>query len=296
MPTGQNTVGTFNDSLDDIRSSARVIREASFTMGQIVDKVTLKSNTGTAWKEVALSKLYAANIDELTDLEQSPQEIIDTLFSVTPTMVGMSVFMTDLVKMRINAEVASKLGVLSENAMSRKKDQDLIAIGQTATSDLGTAGNPMASDLISAAAALAAGNTTEPWDGSLTVVMRTFQLKDIQDEGVAGFGTYPTAGADTLTEKFLRQGFSGELYGTEVRKDDNMTVDGSDDAIAFVTASGPNSAIVLVQGASPRRVTMRKEGIGGGAEIMFATDQYQTGIRQQAWIRAITADSSSPTA
>ena len=120
-------------------------------------------------------------------------------------------------------------------------------------------------------------------------------MKDIQDEGVAGFGTYPVP-SDSLTADWLKHCYSGPLYKSDVYSDDNISVDGSDDSIAFIFASGANGAIVQVTGQEARRVTERKEGIGGGAEIMYNTDQYGLGIRQQAWIRAITADSSTPAA
>ena len=294
MPTGWNTTNTFSDSMDDIRDSARTVREFANVMGRLVDMERLESNTGLNWKEIALSKLTAQNIQETTDLEENPQEIVDSLFTVELTQVGMSVFMTDLAKVRITTKVASKLGVLTENAMARKKDIDYIAIAQSATTDLGTAGNPMSSDLISAAVANVKGNTTEPWDGVIHAVMKTFQLKDLQDEGVAGLGTYPIP--QGLTEQFMRKGFSGTLFGANIHTDDNISVDSSDDAIAFVFGGGAGGAIVAVEGVEARRVTERKEGIGGGAEIMYCTDQYGTGVRQQAWMRAITADSAAPTA
>lgn len=294
MATGPNTTNTFSDSLDDIRSAARVVRPYANVMGRLVDVTRLENNTGLNWKEVVLQKLNAQGITEMTDLEENPQEIIDSLFTITPTLVGMSIFMTDLAKARINSKVAAKIGVLTEEAMARKKDIDLIAIAQAATTDLGTAGNPYSSDIISAAVARIGSNSTEPWDGPIATVGKGFQWKDIQDEGVAGWGTYPTNGG--ITESWLRRGFQGDLYGSECLKDDNISVDASDDAIAFSFAKGSGGAIVLVEGVESRRVTVRKEGIGGGAEIMFATDQYGTGIRQQAWIYAETSDAASPTA
>lgn len=294
MATGPNTTGSFSDSLDDIRSAARTVREYANVMGRLVDVTRIENNSGLSWKEVVLQKLSANNIDEMTDLEDNPQEIIDSLFTVTPTLVGMSLFMTDRAKVRINAKVAAKIGVLTENAMARKVDIDLIAIAQSATSDLGTAGQPFASDLISAAVANIRGNSTEPWDGPIATVAKTFQIKDIQDEGVAGWGTYPTSGG--ITESFMRKGFSGDLFNSSVYTDDNISVDGSDDAIAFAFASGPGGAIVQVTGMESRRVTDRKENIGGGAEIMYCTDEYGTGIREQAHIRAMTADAAAPTA
>lgn len=279
--------------MDTIIDSARAYREYANVMGRLVDMTRLENNTGLDWKEVVLNKLTAMNIGETTDLEQNPQEIVDAYFTISLTQVGMSVFMTDLSKVRMSTLVASKLGVLTENAMARKKDLDYIAIAQSATSDLGAAGNPMSSDLVSAAVANIRGNTTEPWDGVIHTVMRTFHVKDIQDEGVSGFGTYPVTTG--LTEEFLRKGFSGDLYGSKVYTDDNITVDSSDDAIAFVFGGGAGGAIVAVEGVSARRVTERKENIGGGAEILYCTDQYGTGVRQQAWMRAITADSAAPT-
>ena len=293
MATGPNTVGTFSDSLDDVRSSARTIKEFANVMGRLVDTHRLEGNIGTDWKEVLLNKLTASNIEELTNLEENPQQIIDSLFSIRPTLVGMSVFTTDLAKLRINKKVAEKLGVLMEQAMARKVDVDMIAAAQGATNDLGSAGNPMSSDLVSAAVSIIRGNTTEPWDGSVATVMKTFHLKDIQDEGVSGFGTYPVNGG--LTESFLRRGFKGDLFDSSVYTDDNIPVDSSDDAIAFVFASGSGGAIVHITGQESRYVTERKEGIGSGAEIMYATNQYGLGIRQQAWIRAITADVTTPT-
>ena len=292
MATGPNTVGTFSDSLDDVRSSARTIKEFANIMGRLVDTTRLEANIGLDWKEVLLNKLSASNITELTDLEENPQQIVDSLFTIRPTLVGMSVFTTDLVKLRITKKVAEKLGVLMEQAMARKVDVDIIAAAQGATTDLGTANNPMSSDLVSAAVSIIRGNTTEPWDGAVATVMKTFQLKDIQDEGVSGFGTYPVSGG--VTEAWLRKGFKGDLFDSAVYTDDNISVDSSDDAVAFVFASGPGSAIVHVTGQESRYVTERKEGIGSGAEIMYATNQYGLGIRQQAWIRAITADASTP--
>ena len=294
MATGWNTTNTLSDSLDDIRNSARTYREYANVMGRLMDTERLPTGNGLDWKEVALSKLYAMNIEETTDLEQNPQELADTLFSIRPTLVGMSIFTTDLMKMRINPKVAAKIGVLVENAMSRKKDIDAIAIAQSATTDLGTAGNPMSSDLVSAAGARVEGNSTEPWDGGVVAVMKRYHIHDLRAEGMGGFGTAPVPAG--LTEQFYRRGFSGSIDNIEVFRDDNISVDASDDAIAFVFARGSGGAIVHVEGMESRMVTERKEGIGGGAEIMYATDQYGNGVRQQAWIYAITADASNPTA
>ena len=169
------STGVLADSLDDIRSSARTIREYGPVMARLVDTTRLRDNIGLDWKEVYLNRLSATNIDELSDLEQSPQEIVDGIFSIRPTAMGMSVFVTDRTKQRINSLVAAKMGVLIENAMARKKDRDLIAIAQSATTDLGTAGNPMDDGFVSAAVARIGANSTEPWDGQTCTVLHPYQ-------------------------------------------------------------------------------------------------------------------------
>jgi hypothetical protein len=293
LPTGITTTGVLADSLDDIRSSARVIREYGPVMARLVDTTRLKDGIGLDWKEVFLNKITAMNIDELTDLEQSPQEIVDGVFSIRPTAVGLSMFVTDRTKRRINPLVAAKMGVLAENAMSRKKDIDLIAIAQTFTVDLGTAGQPMESGFVSAAVSRIANNTTEPWDGPTATVLHGFQKKDIQDEIVAGIGTY-TVPVGLSQDVFLKGFSGGTLYDSSLWVDGNIPVDASDDAIGFTFASGANGAIVHVEGMESRMITERKENIGTGAEIMYATDEYGTGIRQNAWGFTYTTDATAP--
>ena len=293
MPNGIVTSGVLQDSLNTVIASARVIREYGPVMSRFVDKVTLAPGTGLNWKEILLNRLQAHGIDELYDLEQSPQQITDSGFSINLTAVGMSVFITDRAKRVISPIVAAKIGSLTENAMSRKKDLDLIAVAQTFTTDLGTAGSPMESGFVSAAVARIRTNATEPWDGPTVTVLHPFQLKDIQDEIVAGVGTYTIPVG--LTEDVFLRGFTGKtLYDSAVWTDPNITVNSSDDAEGFTFASGSGGAIVLVQGEGSRHITERKENIGTGAEIMYATDEYGIGLRQAAWGFTYTTDATAP--
>lgn len=292
MPTGLNTTGTLTQALDSVTDAGRVIRPFANVMGKYVDMRRLESNTGLKFDEVALSQLTASNITETSDLEQNPQQLVSSLFQIEPILIGMSVFKSDLLDMRISKKVAAEIGQLTEMALAHKKDVDQVAAAQTASTDLGTAGNPMSASLVSAAVSRIRGNSTEHWDGPVAVVMRTFQLKDIQDEGVAGFGTYPVSGG--VTEEFMRRGFAGTLFGADIVTDDNISVDSADDAIAFAFASGTGGAIVHVEGMSAKRSVVRKENIGAGGEYLYAVDQYGLGVRQQAQLFAITADSSVP--
>ena len=49
MAVGWTTTGSLADSLDDVRSSARIVREFEGVMPQLCDKVTLGEGIGLSW-------------------------------------------------------------------------------------------------------------------------------------------------------------------------------------------------------------------------------------------------------
>jgi hypothetical protein len=290
MPNGPTDTGSLADSLPTVIDSARIVREFAGTMPKLVDRQRLQEGQGLNWNEISLAQLAAQDITETTKLENH-QQLVDTLFSITPAQVGLSIKVTDRARKRISKNVAALIGSLGQKAMSTKKDKSIIAIGATATTDLGTAGNPMSSGLVSAASSRITGNTTEAGiEMPRYFVGTSFHMKDLQDELVSGLGTYAIPVG--LTEETFRRGFSGTLYNMEAFIDDNIIQDASADAIAM--AFGRDS-MVLVEGYSPRATTVRDEFYGGGADIMVMYDEYATGIRQQVWLYAITADTTAPT-
>lgn len=289
MPTGVTNTGALADSLPTVIQSARIVREFAGVMPRLVDRRTLGTGEGLNWNEIALSQLTAQDITENTKLENH-QQLVDTLFSVTPAQVGLSIKVTDRMKKKISQNVAALIGSLGQKAMNTKKDKNLLAIGSTATTDLGAAGNPMTIGLISAASSRITGNTTEHGnDMPKYFVGKSFHMKDIYDEIIAGIGTYPIPSG--LTADVFRNGFQGSIFNVEAYIDDNITVDASDDAIAMVFGK---DAIVHVEVGSAA-YTDRDNAYGGGAEVMYMYDEYATGVRQQAWLYAITADVTAPT-
>lgn len=290
MPSGVTVTNTLADSLPTVIQSARVVREFAGVMPRLVDRKRLGNGEGLNWNEIALSQLTAQDITEVTKLENH-QQLVDTLFTITPAQVGLSIKITDRSKRKISQNVAALIGSLGQRAMNTKKDKNLLAIGASATTDLGTAGNPMTLGLISAASSRITGNTTE---GGVEMpkyfVGKSFHMKDLYDEIVAGVGTYPIPAG--LTEQTFRSGFKGSIMDVEAFTDDNLTVDASTDSIAMVFG---RDGIVHVEAASPTAYTDRDNSFGGGADVMYMYDEYATGIRQQVWIYAVTADVTAPT-
>ena len=290
MASGVTVTNTLADSLPTVISSARVIREFAGVMPRLVDRKRLGTGEGLTWNEIALSQLTAQDITEVTKLENH-QQLVDTLFSITPAQVGLSIKITDRSKRKISQNVAALIGSLGQKAMNTKKDKNLLAIGASATTDLGAAGNPMTLGLISAASSRITGNTTEAGvDMPKYFVGKSFHMKDLYDEITAGIGTYPIPAG--LTEETFRRGFKGSIMDMEAYVDDNLTVDTATDSIAIAFG---RDGIVHVEGMSPTAYTDRDNSYGGGADVMYMYDEYATGIRQQVWVYAITADVTAPT-
>ena len=277
------------DSLPTIIDSARIVREYEGVMTRLVDKTTLAENTGLTWDEISLAQLSAQTVTETTFLN-NPQAIADTLFSITPTMIGIQTVITDRVRRRISSNVAAKLGVLAQNAMQRKKDEDLLTVLDGATTSLSGAGTTLAHGIISAAYSRITGNTTEPAITAVYAVLHPFQIKDLQDELEQGLGTYPVPMG--LTAEVFRMGFKGSVSNVEVFADGNITIDSADDSKGGVFA---REGIVHVQGHSPRATTDRWEHYGGGADVLYMYDEYGNGERSAGnWVYEVYSDALAP--
>ena len=94
MASGRTETGSLADSLETTISAARIVRERVGVMTQHVDKVTLGKGIGLSWNEPALAQLTAQAVGESDKLD-NPQELSDTLFTITPTVVGIHTFITD---------------------------------------------------------------------------------------------------------------------------------------------------------------------------------------------------------
>lgn len=282
--------GSLADSKQLVIDSARIVREYEGVWSRTTDVQRLSENTGLSWEEISLAQLSAQAVTETTILE-NPQSITDALFSVTPTMTGINVIVTDRVYRRMPKSVIAKMGALAQNAIDRKKDEDYLATFATATTTLSGTGTTLASGIIDAAKNRITSNTTEPAMGTIVTVLHGFQIKDIQDELKSGVGTYAIPSG--ITEDVFRRGFQGTVGGTNVYEDGNIAINATPDARGAVHA---REAIVMVQGMSPRSTTRRREEIGGGAEEMFIYDEYGLGERSAGnWLYGVLTDATAPT-
>ena len=287
--SGWTTTSALADSLDDVRSSARIVREFEGVMSQLVDNVKLGEGIGLAWQEVKYDQLTAQAVTETTELD-NPQQLADSLITITPTVVGIETFITDRVAARISKIGFSKIGTLGQNAIQRKKDEDGLVLfaSATGTSDPGT-GVTLASGYIASASYNITSNTTEPGHKPIRCVLHGFQIKDLYDELVAGVGTYVVN--EGPTARVFQNRFDLPIAGAEVYEDGNITISGGDATGGVFAMEG----IVLVQGRAARIISVRNEKRGGGGAHVYHYDEYAYGIRLSNWVYSMVSDATAPT-
>ena len=278
-------------SLPYVIGSARIVREFEGVMVRLSDRKNLADGTGLDWNEISLSALNAQSITETTELN-NPQTISETLLTITPLMVGIQTIITDRTMRRITPMVAGQIGKLAQNAIQRLKDERGLTLLDSATTSLVGAGATLSFGHVSAAVNRIRSNTTEPAMGPIYTVLHGFQVKDVQDEILAGVGTYAIQGG--LTQEVYRTGFSGSLVGSEVYEDGNITIDASDDAKGGVFA---REGVLLIDGFGPKTETDRLIRVGGGANELIIYDEFAYGERSAGnWLYEIYSDALAPTA
>lgn len=292
--SGETTTGSLTQALPSIIADARIIKEFDGVWRRTCDVKTLKANTGLSWQEFALSQVDAQDITETTRNENY-QTLSGTLFTVTPTMSQIAIKVTDRTYRRIASVVESKCGQLAGNAMARKEDEDYLDLFSTfATGASPGSGNPLSFGHISAAKNRITSNVTEPSSAEVYTVLHGFQIKDIQDEVLAGIGTYtvPTG----LTDEVFRKGFSGTVAGSNLFEDGNITVDSVPNANG---ATHARDGVVAIRGFELKTENRRDPSFGGGADEVFMTSEYAFAERQsgttQVWAWLHKSDATAPT-
>jgi len=302
MAVGNTITDSLADSIPTMIAAARIVREFAGVMPNLVDRQRLDENTGTVWNEVSMAKLSAQAVTESTELD-NPQQMSDTLLSITPTVIGVHTVITDRVAMRISSNAYAQTGSLAQNAIERKKDADGLTAIDGATNSLGSDSAALDTSDISSAAYRITSNTTEPAPATapINAVFHGFQLADIDFQlttpgisTVAAIGTEAQAGAPLtvgIAAEAFQNRYRGTIAGAKIYEDGNLTIS-SDAAKGGVFSQ---MALILVEGRSPYVETKRMPELGGGATALFHYDEYAYGERSSGnWLYEVHTDATAP--
>lgn len=295
MPGGDTDTGTLPDSLPSIVASARQVREQ---VGQnfvsSVDRKQLPMGTGSSWREIDLARITAQAIPQGTKLD-NPQQLVDTLISVEPTMVGVHLVLTPELEYFVSRNVAEEWGGLLQNAIQRQKDRSGLNTYDGATVTGGASATTLTHGIISAMVAQIQGDTDESALDTEEVFFfaHSFQLHDIRSELTAGVGTYVLPSGVTQEAFSSGQKVIREVAGAVVRRDNNVRIDSTGDAHGGVHA---RTGIILVEVTGKERAFTDKLKNQAGATAFWLYDWYGYLERSAGnLVKRILSDATPPT-
>ena len=291
MPSGDTFVTTVEEGLDTVIASARTTREyPANVMLKACDRVTLTKNTGTAWREFLAATLVAQNYGE-TDVIDNPQEFDGSILSATPQLAAIQTFIGKRVRERLNQKAFATFGGLAQEAIQRKKDQDGLALFATFTTTLAGTGVTVTSGHVMAGMRRITSDVDEPGPEPIVVVLHGYHIHDLQNEILAGVGTYPIPNG--YTQETYMRGFRGSVTGAQVWEDGLIVVDSTPDARGAVYSK---RAVLCVQGMSPWRETKPAPEKGYGGDYVWLKDEYIWAERSPGnWAYSILGDAAAPT-
>ena len=289
------TTQDLSDSLPIMVAAARSVREYAGVMPQTAEVHTLDANSGQDWKEVTLAQLTAQAVQETTDLN-NPQAYSDTNQTIEPTLIGLPTLVSLRATRKISQKTVAEMGVLAQNGMTRKNDQDGIAVMDGFSNSAPGAGSALTTSILRHMVANIRGNTTEPSpDGApVYIVLHTFQIADIEDELLtsAGDNYELTSG---ISAQVFQNNVIGRIANATVLRDDNISIDSAVDAKGGVFS---RAAMLLIRGTSPYVLTEERPGLGGGSIAIFHYDEYAWGERTSqgtsVWGREVYSDATAP--
>ncbi|KKN41174.1 hypothetical protein LCGC14_0726040 [marine sediment metagenome] len=294
MPSGETISGSLSGALPQVVSDARIKKEFEGTWRRTCDIKKQQPNTGLSWTEFSLDKVSRQGITETTD-NRNFQQLSGSLQSIEPTMNQIIIKVTDKTYRKIASVVKGKFGGLAGNAMNRGDDEDYLALFSTfATTNSPGTGNPMSFGYVSSAKVNITSNVTEPSMAEVFTVLHGRQIKDIQDEVLAGVGTYTIPVG--MTEEVFRKGFAGTVAGSNVFEDGNITVDATPDANG---ATHSREGVIAAVGMEIKSETDRDLYYGGGADVISLTNEIAFAERKsgttQVWAYRHFSDATAPT-
>ena len=298
MAVGETSSGSLSNALPTIYAEARRIREQkSGTWERTTSVKTQSEGEGLSYNWFTLNQIDAQNITE-TQTNGNFQQFAGSVQSTQPEMTQVIIKVTDRTYRKVSKNVTGQMGPSAGNAMARKKNKDYLSLFSTfATTASPGSGNPLSHGHITAAVANAMSNVTEPATSPIFTVLHGFQIYDIQLEQLAPIGTYPIPPG--MTEEVFRNGFKGQVGGSMIFEDGNITVTSTPNATG---ATHAREGVYAVKGMSLRHATDRDEYYGGGADVIILTDEYAfaenksgTAGTTQVFAYQHTSDATAPT-
>ena len=292
------TIDELGDTIDTIHEKALYTRQFKAIMSNLCWPIR-KGKGHTTINQPYFGEVTANALQEKYDMIES-QTLEDTNVQITPTEVGCKVILTDTAIEDDLEELKSVAGKVLGEAYAKKEDIDLLGQLDDGTTSLGGASTTLTMGHIAAARANLQGNPTSsggPAPDPYVMVHHPFTMLDIVDvitpviPSTAAASAINSATPGAVADEFLRNYFTGRIFGINCYEDGNLTIS-SGDAKGGVFSSGKYGSIIHGI-ARDMQIEPQRDASARAWEIN-CVGRYGVGEYLAGWIVELYNDCSTP--
>jgi len=260
---------------------------------------SIKKGKGTNVNVPYFGEVTAAQLTEGVDMT-ADQKMVDTNVQIVPYEVGLKIILSDNVIEDDNEDLKRAAGVLLGDGFEKKRDQDLLALLDNATTSLAASANALTMGHIAAARATLLGNPTTsggPAPTPFACVIHPFQELDLVDiltplmPTSAGSTGYNQSPGNEMENDVLRNYSIGRLFGIPIISDGNMAKT-AEAAKGGVFSTGKRGALIYVSAREPT-IEPERDASFRGWELNYV-GRYGVGNYLNGWTVELFADAAVP--
>ncbi len=296
---GNTTTSNLTDTIETVIEEARFTEQFSDVMAGLVWKITKKLHDGSTVNIPRWGTVSADALAEGVDMTNA-KTMSDSTVTITPAEVGAKIILTRKLQRDNNEDVNRAAGKLLGEAMSMKRDQDLLSQLDDATNSLG-AGGTLTLGQTAAGRAILEGNPVSsggPVKGPKVIVHHPYVTLDIIDTltplapiaATAGTGTGPSG---SMMDDVLRNYSPGRLFGMPYVEDGNIdTTTTANSAKGGIFKTGKGGSIILATAKEWGVATQPDESLR--ADELVVVGEYGVGEYDADWIVELANDATLP--
>lgn len=260
----------------------------------------IRKGKGSTVNVPYFNEATASQLTEGIDMT-ADQKMADTNVQITPYEVGLKIIISKNLVEDDNEDIKRAAGHLLGDGFEKKRDQDLLALLDNATTSLAASANALTMGHIAAARATLLGNLPAnggPAPSPYVCVIHPYHELDLVDiltplmPTSAGSTGYLQSPGDAMENEVLRNYSIGRMFNMPIITDGNMAMT-ADAAKGGVFSKGKNGGLIYV---SVREPTIESEYDPSlrGWELNYV-GRYGVGNYLNGWTVELFADAQAPT-
>lgn len=287
-------VAELGDTVPVIIEKAQLVSQHEAIMAGLCWNKDKRNRAGSTVNIPYFHEVEAAVLTEGIDMTSS-ETMEDTNVQITLNEVGAKIILTDNAMEDDAEEVRNIAGRILGQAMEKKRDTDLTAVMDLASTAVASSANALAMGHLAAAKAILAGNdSVAPNRGPAPLpyvcVLHPFQTLDLVDI-LTPINSNTSQLSTSFADEVLKNYTIGRLFGMNVLEDAHIAAT-ADARKGGVFAAGEGGAIVLATARDWDIRPERDESLRGWE--LNCVGRYGVGAYNTYWIVEVFADASTP--